>query len=150
MSPLQWYLGMTDRPIADMLAAMVLHNLFGRHPSLRIMSIENGFAWLPPLLRDLDHAAVMGRAGRWLGGHFSDHPSDILRDRLFVSPYPEEDPLELIEILGADHVLFGSDWPHAEGLARPTAFAAKLVHEPDDVVRRVMRDNVAHLLGVTP
>ena len=59
ISPLQWYLGMTDRPIADMLAALVLHNLFGRFPNVEVLSIENGCAWLAPLLAQLDHAVAL-------------------------------------------------------------------------------------------
>lgn len=150
MSPMQWFLGMTDRPIADMVAALVLHNLFGRFPNVRVLSIENGCAWLPSLLVQLDHAVALARHGRWLGGRFDDLPSDILRDRLWVSPFPEEDPVALAGLLGPDHVLFGSDWPHPEGLERPLDFAAKLAPLGDVTTRHIMRTNLATLFALTP
>ena len=53
--------------------------------------------------------------------HYSDRPSDVFKDRFFVSPFPEDDIPALVDVLGADHVLMGSDWPHAEGTATPGA-----------------------------
>ena len=150
ISPLQWYLGMTDRPIADMLAALVLHNLFGRFPNVKVLSIENGSAWLAPLLAQLDHAVALARHGRWLGGSFDDLPSDILKAKLSVSPFPEEDPIALADTLGLERVLFGSDWPHPEGLERPLDFADKLAPLADADVRTVMRGNFARLFGLAP
>jgi predicted TIM-barrel fold metal-dependent hydrolase len=44
-------------------------------------------------------------------------------------------------------VLFGSDWPHAEGLAEPSDFADALGHLDDDDLRKVMRENARSLLS---
>ncbi|NLD78261.1 MAG: amidohydrolase family protein, partial [Acidimicrobiales bacterium] len=41
--------------------------------------------------------------------------------------------------------LFGSDWPHAEGLAEPKAFVEDLDGFGDDEIRRIMHDNAAAL-----
>jgi predicted TIM-barrel fold metal-dependent hydrolase len=149
MSPFQWYLGSGDRPIADTMAGLVLNCLFVRFPNLKVLSIENGFAWLAPMLTGIDKAAKMGRRGKALGGHLEEEPSAVLRRHLYVSPYPEEDPLELIRLIGLDRVLFGSDYPHSEGLAEPVEFADKLHGLSDPEVKRVMRDNTAALLGLT-
>ena len=43
-----------DRPIMDCLSALILHNLFGRFPSLPVLSVENGIGWVPYLLSQLD------------------------------------------------------------------------------------------------
>ena len=54
-------------------------------------------------------------------------------------------------MLGADHILFGSDWPHAEGLAEPTAFARDLRRHGfgEDEIRTIMAENgaLAHRPG---
>jgi predicted TIM-barrel fold metal-dependent hydrolase len=133
-----------------MLAALVLHNLFGRFPNVNVLSIENGCAWLAPLLTQLDHSVALARNGRWLGGKFDDLPSDILRDHLWVSPFPEEDPIALAGIIGTERVLFGSDWPHPEGLERPLDFAEKLSPLEEATVRKIMRGNFAGLFGLAP
>jgi predicted TIM-barrel fold metal-dependent hydrolase len=43
-------------------------------------------------------------------------------------------------------VLFGSDWPHGEGLASPLDFLKELHAFSDDEIRLVMRDNALVLL----
>jgi predicted TIM-barrel fold metal-dependent hydrolase len=63
-------------------------------------------------------------------------------------PYHEDDIVGLCELLGHDRVLFGSDWPHPEGLANPLDFAHGLQKLDESGVRDVMRDNGARLLGL--
>ena len=58
-----------------------------------------------------------------------------------MTPYYEDDLTELVDILGVDHVLFGSDYPHAEGLADPASFRNDLAGFSGDDIRAVMRDN---------
>ena len=67
-----------------------------------------------------------------------------------MSPFPEEDPIALADTLGLERVLFGSDWPHPEGLERPLDFADKLAPLDDAGVRTVMRGNFARLFGLAP
>ncbi|SEP10664.1 amidohydrolase family protein [Trujillonella endophytica] len=147
-SPLQWALCNTERPLVDTLIALTLHNLFGRHPKVKIISIENGSSWLRPLLKTVDKAAALGRRGPKLGGDLPDRPSEALLEHLYISPFPEDDATELIEILGAGHVLFGSDYPHPEGLREPLDYVARLEGCPPDVARAVLRGNTAALLGL--
>lgn len=145
-SPLQWYFGHGDRPIMDTMAALILNNLFGRFPGLRVAVLEYGGAWVDYLLYSMDHSAKFGRNGRWPEGKIDAKPSEIFKEHVYVAPYPEEDPAELAELIGPERVLFGSDYPHAEGLAEPAAFATKLTGISDGDVRKVMRDNAAGLL----
>lgn len=147
-SALQWTSFYGDRPIMDTVAAMVLHNLFGRFPNVRVASVENGSLWVPYLLKALDKMKGMGRNGPWLGGYVAGKPSEIVRRHVFVSPYHEEPIPPLIDLIGADQVLFGSDWPHPEGLAVPLDFTEGLAGVGDGVVRKVMRDNTRGLLGL--
>ncbi|MBL7498018.1 amidohydrolase, partial [Frankia sp. CNm7] len=44
--------------------------------------------------------------------------------------------------------LFGSDWPHGEGLADPAAFTDELTAFSADEVHRIMRANCAELVGL--
>ena len=147
-SPLQWFFGHGDRPIMDALAALIFNNFFGRFPGIRVAAIEYGGAWVPYLLYAMDHAAKFGRNGRWPGGKLDVKPSEVFKEHVYVAPYPEEDPTELAAVIGANRVLFGSDYPHAEGLAEPAEFADKLATMSPDEVRLVMRDNAAKLVGL--
>ena len=54
----------------------------------------------------------------------------------------------LAERLGAEQVLFGSDYPHAEGLAVPTSFAESIANLSGDSVRQIMSVNGRTLAGL--
>ncbi|OHV39229.1 MULTISPECIES: amidohydrolase family protein [Pseudofrankia] len=147
-SPLQWALCNTERPIVDTLTALTLHNLFGRHPDIRILSIENGSSWLKPLLKTVDKAAALGRRGPTIGGALPARPSEALTSHLWVVPFPEDDVDDLIGVLGPDQVLFGSDYPHPEGLREPLDYVASLAGQDPLITRKVLRSNTAGLLRI--
>ena len=144
----QHYIGHGARPIMDSLAALILHNLFGRFPGLEVISIENGSSWIPFLLSQLDKAYKVGARGIQLGGELTDLPSAIFRRHVHVNPFHEEDIVSLIDTMGSDRVLFGSDWPHPEGLATPLGRAQETAEKisPGDF-QKFMHDNAACLLG---
>jgi predicted TIM-barrel fold metal-dependent hydrolase len=146
-SAFQWAFLHGDRPLMETLGALTYHNLFGRFPDVRIVSIENGSDWAGYLLHHLDKKKGMGRQGPWPGGYFRGRPSEILREHLWLTPYPEDDVPALVELMGDGHVLFGSDYPHPEGLAEPNHFADLLDGLDAAAVHRVMRDNTAALLA---
>jgi predicted TIM-barrel fold metal-dependent hydrolase len=140
---------LNEASTGDTFANLILNNLFERFPTLRILSIENGCGWLPGLLKTMKKAAAMTRGQAGLGGPFRGDPAQIFRDNFWICPFFEEDPVALAQIIGADRVLFGSDWPHPEGLAEPLDFAAKLVDRVDSAtLRKIMRGNVARLIGL--
>jgi predicted TIM-barrel fold metal-dependent hydrolase len=148
-SPLQWALCNTERPLVDTLIALTLHNLFGRHPAIKIVSIENGSNWLKPLFKTVDKAAALGRRGQMIGGQLPARPSEALAEHLWVCPFPEDDVDELIDAIGAEHVLFGSDWPHPEGIREPADYVPRLAGRDATITRQVLRTNTARLLGIS-
>ena len=129
----------SDRPIFDTIGALICHGLFARFPKIRVVSIENGAAWVDSLVKKLTKLITT------YGHLFPEHPVDTLRRHVYVSPFHEENPGHYIELLGADRILFGSDFPHAEGLADPASYAGDLVGQPADVVDKVMRTNTLSL-----
>lgn len=146
-SAFQWTNFYGDRPVMDTLSAMIFHNFFGRFPNIRVMSIENGSLWVPYLMAAMDKMGGMGRNGPWPGGRLTERPSAIFRRHVFVSPFHEEPIADLVDLIGASQVLFGSDWPHCEGLAEPRAFADALPDLGYDDLRKVMRENARSLIG---
>jgi predicted TIM-barrel fold metal-dependent hydrolase len=146
-TPFQWYL-ISGKPVADTLACYVLSNLFGRFPGLTVVALECGINWVVPLLHDIDHAAHMGRKGYWPGGEVKGQPSETLMDHLYVSPFYEEDVVGLVRTIGPERVIFGSDYPHPEGVADPIDFLPKLAGLDEKAVRMIMRENAAGLLGI--
>jgi predicted TIM-barrel fold metal-dependent hydrolase len=146
-SALQWSCFYGDRPIMDTIAALIFHNLFGRFPNLKVVSVENGSLFVPYLMKLMDKMGGMGRNGPWIGGRIKEKPSRILKRHVFVSPYHEEDIPALVGAIGASQVVFGSDYPHPEGLARPVDFVEGISELPENEIRMIMRDNALGLVG---
>jgi predicted TIM-barrel fold metal-dependent hydrolase len=136
-----------DNAIMDTICALVLHNLFGRFPNIRVASIELGASWVPMLLHRLDHAGgLVDRNITAFGQPLNGRPSEIFRQHVWVSPFPEEDLVALVEQIGVGHVLFGSDWPHLEGTPEPSDYADALKGFDTNSIRRIMRDNALELI----
>ncbi|MCH2171347.1 amidohydrolase [Myxococcota bacterium] len=156
MSPFLYYTCFGKRPIMDTVACFILHNLFGRYPGLRMMSVENGSAWIPGLLADMDGSARVSfstqgaKSVPLIGGPLTDSPSNLFKKHFYVCPFFEESVSDLVGWIGAEHVLFGSDWPHPEGVREPLDFLDDCGGLSEDQLQLVMRDNSARLLGVAP
>ena len=144
-SLMEWALSFTERPIADTITALVADNLFGRFPRLRVLSIEYGSTWVAPLVRKLDHLARLFSKDMWRFGTPPLKPSETVRQNIWVAPFFEDDIVGLAKVLSPSHVLGGSDYPHPEGLLRPTEFADELDGFAANDVRLIMRDNLSAL-----
>ena len=53
-----------------------------------------------------------------------------------------------MELLGADRVRFGSDYPHPEGMSDPLSFVDELQALDESAIRKVMGGNLAGLMHV--
>jgi predicted TIM-barrel fold metal-dependent hydrolase len=142
-SPLQIAVG-HERAIANYLGALTCDRLFERFPTLKVASIENGAEFLPLLL------AGLNRAGFQRPGYFASDPVEQFKQHVWVAPFWEDDVVEVVGHLGGDHVLFGSDYPHPEGLAEPRQYEKIAAALGDPVVeRKIMWDNAAALTNVS-
>jgi len=119
-----------------------VHGVFQRHPALRVASIENGSDWLHLLAKRL---RKQRNQTPWV---FAEDPVDTLRRHVWVTPYLEEDLHALAGLVGVERILFGSDWPHGEGVAQPLDFERELDGFDEPGVQRIMHDNCAELLGL--
>jgi len=135
-------LGLGHRDIQDSLTSLICHGTLSRFPGLKIYSVENGSDWIGYL------AAGLARVHRQMPQDFAEHPLDVLRRNVWVNPFWEEPLADLLEHVGVGHVVFGSDYPHVEGMEEPLAYAAHLERlgcAPS--ARRIMHDNLTGLLG---
>lgn len=125
----------------------VYHNLFGRFPNLKVISVEHGAEWFPYFLKRLDKMRGMGRAGHWVGGPIKERPSEIVKRHIRLTPFAEDDIAEIVKKCGADSLVLGSDFPHAEGIERPEDLIDHMPGLSEDQVKLVMRDNGYGLVG---
>jgi predicted TIM-barrel fold metal-dependent hydrolase len=133
-----------ERAAADFVITSVFERIFDRFPNLRMASVENGSDYLPDAIRKL------GSTHTKMPGYFDTHPVDTLRRHWWINPFWEDDPREVVQLMGADRVIFGSDWPHIEGMPEPLDYLPELDEFDDDDRRRILLDNVTALSTPRP
>jgi predicted TIM-barrel fold metal-dependent hydrolase len=137
------WMTMGKRPIEDSMAAFACHGVFTRFPELRVAVIENGGDWVTSFLEHLEDVY------RKMPKQFDEDPVKAFQRNVYISPFHEDKLGRLIEAIGADHVLFGSDYPHPEGLAEPCSYVDHLPPGlPAASVAAIMGGNLARIMRV--
>ena len=121
----------------DFFANLLAHRHFEKFPNVRIAAIETGSDWVFHLFEKLKKS--FGQTPFLYG----EDPRETFKNHVWVSPFYEDELGKLREMLGSDHLLMGSDYPHAEGLADPSSYIKDLRNFdfPEDESKRIMRDN---------
>jgi predicted TIM-barrel fold metal-dependent hydrolase len=91
--------------------AMVADGLFDRFPRLRVLCVEAGCGWAPYIMDRMDQKYEL------LGWTYPTKlkPSDYFRRNIWVVAEPEERTIgAVMDLLGEDRVLWGSDFPHVD------------------------------------
>ena len=132
-SPLKSLL--TSSPISDAMASLLAEGVLAENPNIRVATVETGSSWVRPLFQKLEKTYGQQTHA------FAEDPIETFRRQIWVAPYYEDDLLELRDLIGADHILFGSDYPHAEGLADPVTFVDDLDGFNADEIKLIMKSN---------
>jgi predicted TIM-barrel fold metal-dependent hydrolase len=133
-----------ERAAYDWLLTVSLAKLFERFPNLRIASVENGSEFLPDLFRKLRSTA------KKIPGYFGEDPTETFKRHVWINPFWEDDVNEVVEYMGPERVIFGSDWPHIEGMPEPLDYLEELAAFDDKSVRLIVRDNARELTQLRP
>jgi predicted TIM-barrel fold metal-dependent hydrolase len=124
------------------VVSLVCEGVFEEFPNLRVVLLEGGFGWLPPLIWRLNkNWKGLRREVPWV----KRLPGEIIREHFRLSTQPMEEPenpqhfLPLLEMLGGDHMLlFSTDYPHWDFDAPDQAFPVRL---PAEVERKIYSEN---------
>ena len=99
----------------SLLTSMVFEGVFERFPTLKLILVEAGFAWLPALSWRLDK---LWNRMRDEIPHVTRPPSELIRQHVWLTTQPMEEPeprehlLDTIEWIGWEKLLFATDYPH--------------------------------------
>jgi len=140
--PLSHAMDLNHLAVQHHLASMVCHGVFDRHPKLRVGYIETGVYWLYPLWERLELTyGTMPKS-------FKRHPHETILEHVWFHPFFEESVPRAVELLGADKILFGSDWPHPEGYAQPSEWIECLDGLTEEDKQKIMGANLMKLLNL--
>jgi predicted TIM-barrel fold metal-dependent hydrolase len=130
------------------IAHMALSGVFDRIPTLKVVAVEAGCGWAPYLMDRLDekHHVLGG-----LTAATREKPSHYLRTNVWYVAEPEERTIgAVLDLVGEDRVLWGSDYPHIDStLEAPRQIRASVADLSPARQRAVLGDNAVGVFGIT-
>ena len=145
---IEWHTLGSAASIMGHLVSLLCHGIFERFPTLRVLLMEGGIAWLPGILWRLD---TNWRALRSEVPWLERRPSEVAREHVRFTTQPLEHTagrdgllFEMLEAAGAPDILcFASDFPHWD--SDDPAFTLKRL--PAEWRERVTHENAVALYG---
>ena len=104
--------------LVDALASIIGHGLATRFPDLKFLPVEYSSRWIRPFVAHVQDASERSAM------LFDEDPFETFTRSIYVHAFHEPDPAGLLALgIRADHLMFGSDFPHPEGMADPLAYS---------------------------
>ena len=120
--------------LVDAMASIIGHGLATRFPRLKFLPVEFSSGWIRPFYAKLERLAEEAPA------LFDENPVEVFVRNVWVHAFHEPNPQGLIDIgIPVDHIMFGSDFPHPEGMADPLAYS--------EVVKDMPLEDQAMIMG---
>jgi predicted TIM-barrel fold metal-dependent hydrolase len=129
---------------------MIFEGVFERFPDFRLVLVEGGFAWLPPLMWRMDREWERMRDEV---PHVKRKPSDYIRSNVWLTTQPIEEPennrdlYDVLSWIGHDRLMFSTDYPHWDFDHPEFAFKVPLEAAQKDAI---LRGNAVSLYRLQP
>lgn len=129
------------------IAAMVVDGLFDKFPRLKVVSIEAGAGWAAYVMDRLDEKY---KRFKWQAPLKLDLPSDYFRRNLWFCAEPDERTIgAMLELVGEDRILWGSDYPHVDSyLEAASQIRHSVAGLSKERQRAVLGENARKLFGL--
>jgi uncharacterized protein len=131
--------------MATILTSLIYAGVLERYPTLKVVIGESGIGWIPYVLERMD--TEWEDQFKDLG--LSLRPSEYWRRQCRATYQTDRIGIKLIDDLGADTVMWGSDFPHPDGVWPDSRefVQRELGPLPADVRRQIVCENAARLYG---
>ncbi len=129
--------------LVDAMASIIGHGLATRFPGLKFMPVEYSSGWILPFYEKLQRTYEANP------GFFDEDPVEVFKRNVWVHAFHQSDPERLIDQgIPVDHIMFGSDFPHPEGMADPLAYADIVADLPSDQQALIMGGSLEKAMKV--
>lgn len=129
------------------LVSIVTGGLLARYPDLKVVVNDAGVAWLPAVVERLDHFYPYLKDEV---PYLDEPPSAYVRRQVYLTTHPLGDAAAfttaVLNAVGQDHVLFGSDWPHFDADAPSKVETLPI---PDETKAKILGENSRALFRQT-
>jgi len=129
--------------MADVLMSMIFAGVLEHRPNMKMVIGEAGTGWIPYILDRMD--------AEW-EDQFKEldlkmKPSEYWRRQCYATYQSDPIGVKLIDELGEDNIMWGSDFPHPDGVWPDSQeyIRRELGHLPEATRRKIVCDNAAKL-----
>jgi predicted TIM-barrel fold metal-dependent hydrolase len=131
--------------MAEHLASVIFGGVLERHPGLKLVLGESGIGWIPYVLERMDYEWE----DQFRELDLTMKPSEYWSRQMYATYQQDEIGVRLLDTLGEDNIMWGSDFPHPDGIwpDSQTFIQAQLAHLPEATRRKVVCENAAKLYG---
>ena len=131
---------------AEYLAAIIFSGAPDRYPGLKFVLGECGVGWIPYVLARMDDEYE----DQFHNLNFSLKPSEYWRRQGYSTFQRETIVADVVHLVGEDNILWGSDYPHPDGVWPDSA---KVIEEDlgrldERVKRKIICENTGKLYGL--
>ena len=131
------------------MSKIIMETIYGgvleAHPTLKLVIGESGIGWIPYILEHMD----LEWEDQFKDLTLTMKPSDYWHRQCYATYQSDPIGIRLLDILGEDNVMWGSDFPHPDGVWPDSqAFIEReLGSAPEATRRKIVCDNAAKLYG---
>ena len=134
--------------MARVLMEIIYGGALEAYPGLRVVIAESGIGWIPYLLERMD----LEWEDQYKDLTLTMKPSDYWHRQCKATYQSDEVGIRLLDILGEDNVMWGSDFPHPDGVWPDSQEFIKneLGELPPGTRDKIVCGNAAKLYGFSP
>lgn len=131
--------------MSRILMEVIFGGVLESYPDLRLVIGESGIGWIPYVLDHMD----LEWEDQFRDLTLTMKPSDYWRRQCKATYQSDTVGLRLLDLLGEDNIMWGSDFPHPDGVWPDSQefLARELGHLPAATRRKIVYDNAAALYG---
>jgi uncharacterized protein len=129
------------------LMAIIFAGVLEHHPGLRMVIGESGIGWIPYILDHMD----LEWEDQFKDLDLKMKPSEYWRRQCYATYQSDRIGIKLIDDIGEDNVMWGSDFPHPDGIWPDSQeyIQRELGHLPSATRQKIVCGNAARLYGFT-
>ena len=129
--------------MSEKLMQMIYGAVFEKFPALQLVIGESGIGWIPYILERMD----LEWEEQFRDLELTMKPSDYWRRNCHATFQNDPAGLKLIDRLGAENVMWASDFPHPDGVWPDSleTIRKEFTEISDSVRQKIVCDNALHL-----
>lgn len=131
--------------MAKILMEIIYGGVLQAHAGIRVVIGESGIGWIPYLLERMD----LEWEDQYKDLTLTMKPSDYWHRQCKATYQSDKIGIRLLDVLGEDNVMWGSDFPHPDGVWPDSQefIAKELGHLPKEIRAKVVCENAGRLYG---